>query len=84
MNRWRVGNDRGSKETDRCPLTITKVPSPSPLITSFTHSRNISTYDITMSDPWYGADYLTYSIVPQRIILPIYLPRRYQGRDSQY
>jgi hypothetical protein len=23
MNRWRVGEDRGSKETDRCPLTIT-------------------------------------------------------------
>jgi hypothetical protein len=36
-----------------------------------------------MSDPWYGVDYLTYSIVPQRIILLIYLPRRYQGCDSQ-
>jgi hypothetical protein len=23
MNRWRVGDDRGSKETDRCPLTTT-------------------------------------------------------------
>jgi hypothetical protein len=23
MNRWRVGEDRGSKETDRCPLTAT-------------------------------------------------------------
>jgi hypothetical protein len=22
MNRWRVGEDRGSKEKDRCPLTI--------------------------------------------------------------
>jgi hypothetical protein len=22
MNRWRVGEDRGSKETDRCPLTL--------------------------------------------------------------
>jgi hypothetical protein len=22
MNRWRVGDDRGSKETDRCPLTL--------------------------------------------------------------
>jgi hypothetical protein len=22
MNRWRVGEDRGSKETDRCPLTV--------------------------------------------------------------
>jgi hypothetical protein len=22
MNRWRVGEDRGSKETDGCPLTI--------------------------------------------------------------
>jgi hypothetical protein len=21
MNRWRVGEDRGSKEMDRCPLT---------------------------------------------------------------
>jgi hypothetical protein len=21
MNRWRVGEDRGSKEKDRCPLT---------------------------------------------------------------
>jgi hypothetical protein len=21
MNRWRVGDDRGSKEKDRCPLT---------------------------------------------------------------
>jgi hypothetical protein len=24
MNRWRVGEDRGSKETDGCPLTKTK------------------------------------------------------------
>jgi hypothetical protein len=24
MNRWRVGEDRGSKETDGCPLTLTK------------------------------------------------------------
>jgi hypothetical protein len=24
MNRWRVGEDRGSKETDRCPLTVLK------------------------------------------------------------
>jgi hypothetical protein len=47
------------------------------------HARNISTYDITMSNPWYGADYLTYSIVPQSIILPTYLPRHYQGCDSQ-
>jgi hypothetical protein len=23
MHRWRVGEDRGSKETDRCPLTDT-------------------------------------------------------------
>jgi hypothetical protein len=23
MNRWRVGEDRGSKEKDRCPLTLT-------------------------------------------------------------
>jgi hypothetical protein len=22
MNRWRVGEDRGGKETDRCPLTV--------------------------------------------------------------
>jgi hypothetical protein len=22
MNRWRVGEDRGSKETDGCPLTL--------------------------------------------------------------
>jgi hypothetical protein len=22
MNRWRVGEDRGSKEKDRCPLTL--------------------------------------------------------------
>jgi hypothetical protein len=22
MNRWRVGEDRGSKETDRCSLTL--------------------------------------------------------------
>jgi hypothetical protein len=25
MNRWRVGEDRGSKEMDRCPLTITTI-----------------------------------------------------------
>jgi hypothetical protein len=24
MNRWRVGEDRGSKETDGCPLTDTE------------------------------------------------------------
>jgi hypothetical protein len=23
MNRWRVGEDMGSKEMDRCPLTVT-------------------------------------------------------------
>jgi hypothetical protein len=23
MNRWRVAEDRGSKEMDRCPLTVT-------------------------------------------------------------
>jgi hypothetical protein len=28
MNRWRVGEDRGSKETDGCPLTVTKDPLP--------------------------------------------------------
>jgi hypothetical protein len=22
MNRWRVGEDRGSKKKDRCPLTV--------------------------------------------------------------
>jgi hypothetical protein len=64
-------------------IAITKVPLPLPLITSFTHAQNISTYDITMSDPWYGVDNLIYSIVPWRIILPTYLPRRYQGHDSQ-
>jgi hypothetical protein len=27
MNRWRVGEDRGSKETDGCPLTrIVRLP----------------------------------------------------------
>jgi hypothetical protein len=25
MNRWRVGEDRGSKETDGCPLTALPV-----------------------------------------------------------
>jgi hypothetical protein len=25
MNRWRVGEDRGSKETDRYPLTMTEI-----------------------------------------------------------
>jgi hypothetical protein len=25
MNRWRVGEDRGSKETDGCPLTLMRV-----------------------------------------------------------
>jgi hypothetical protein len=29
MNRWRVGEDRGSKEMDGCPLTV-----------SFVHIRN--------------------------------------------
>jgi hypothetical protein len=24
MNRWRVGEDRGSKETDGCPLTVAR------------------------------------------------------------
>jgi hypothetical protein len=32
MNRWRVGEDRGSKETDRCPLTPTSVMSTTDLI----------------------------------------------------
>jgi hypothetical protein len=26
MNRWRVGDDRGSKEKDRCPLTQWRGP----------------------------------------------------------
>jgi hypothetical protein len=25
MNRWRVGEDRGSKEKDRCPLTVSRI-----------------------------------------------------------
>jgi hypothetical protein len=25
MNRWRVGEDRGSKETDGCPLTVVEM-----------------------------------------------------------
>jgi hypothetical protein len=25
MNRWRVGEDRGSKETDGCPLTLADI-----------------------------------------------------------
>jgi hypothetical protein len=29
MNRWRVGEDRGSKETDRCPLTPYLLHTPS-------------------------------------------------------
>jgi hypothetical protein len=28
MNRWRVGEDRGSKEKDRCPLTTLKTAAP--------------------------------------------------------
>jgi hypothetical protein len=64
-------------------IAITKVPSSLPLITSFMHAQNILTYNIIMSDPWYGADYLIYSIVPWRIILPTYLPRHYQDRNSQ-
>jgi hypothetical protein len=32
MNRWRVGEDRGSKETDGCPLTI---PHPMTLLIAF-------------------------------------------------
>jgi hypothetical protein len=27
MNRWRVGEDIGSKETDRCPLTLPPLQS---------------------------------------------------------
>jgi hypothetical protein len=36
MNRWRVGEDRGSKETDRCPLTGM------PLSCFYRHSKNYS------------------------------------------
>jgi hypothetical protein len=28
MNRWRVGEDRGSKETDGCPLTDVPLQPP--------------------------------------------------------
>jgi hypothetical protein len=31
MNRWRVGEDRGSKETDGCPLTEPTAEQPRPL-----------------------------------------------------
>jgi hypothetical protein len=34
MNRWRVGEDRGSKETDRCPLTHTIILSSITVIAS--------------------------------------------------
>jgi hypothetical protein len=30
MNRWRVGEDIGSKETDGCPLTLTSTASDKP------------------------------------------------------
>jgi hypothetical protein len=39
MNRWRVGEDRGSKEMDGCPLTV--------LCTSFT-----LIYIFTLDFPW--------------------------------
>jgi hypothetical protein len=34
MNRWRVGDDRGSKEKDRCPLTVEVLRMTSGIITS--------------------------------------------------
>jgi hypothetical protein len=37
MNRWRVGEDRGSKETDGCPLTPTARHNG----TSETHQSNL-------------------------------------------
>jgi hypothetical protein len=37
MNRWRVGEDMGSKETDGCPLT--DVPLHSPLFKSAASRR---------------------------------------------
>jgi hypothetical protein len=45
MNRWRVGEDRGSKETDGCPLTTTEatlegrqqvqLPSEAPIVSLY-------------------------------------------------
>jgi hypothetical protein len=39
MNRWKVGEDRGSKETDGCPLTITRLGKQS-LILGYNWLRN--------------------------------------------
>jgi hypothetical protein len=34
MNRWRVGDDRGSKETDVCPLTASSVCAEDVVVTT--------------------------------------------------
>jgi hypothetical protein len=39
MNRWRVGEDRGSKETDGCPLTVP------PILTSALFPKTIPIAD---------------------------------------
>jgi hypothetical protein len=45
MNRWRVGEDKGSKETDRCPLTVV-------MCQSWWHTDNCeSTVGVIFSTP---------------------------------
>jgi hypothetical protein len=38
MNRWRVGEDRGSKETNRCPLT--------PMISQIMSSTSVQAFSL--------------------------------------
>jgi hypothetical protein len=45
MNRWRVGEDRGSKETDGCPLIVR-------IIESIHRSRSLTEQNVPRSSGW--------------------------------
>jgi hypothetical protein len=54
MSRWRVGEDRGSKEKDRCPLTVTHLGKQSLILGyNWLHNHNPEitwqTKDVKMS-----------------------------------
>jgi hypothetical protein len=52
MNRWRVGEDRGSKETDGCPLTgHAQQPTGTTAQAAEAHSRSITLLDDNNDGP---------------------------------
>jgi hypothetical protein len=65
MDRGRMGEDRGSKEMDRCPLTTSNsLPLPFPCISTLAQATYLSEEDTTMLDTT-NSNIDDYTLAPQ-------------------